>query len=191
LLASPPSPVRSELGARRPLWPRAQSKSARALAPPLGARSSELARVCSERVCSCPLGAQSISAQSSRTFALPRRHACVHSSAAPSCLRPLIRAAPALACSRRLCRAAARARIHSYHVRLVGVSVNGARVVAVTPPMFARPADGSGDCVVDTLSRLGMKTDGIFPVPSRSVFYIFSSVFVFARSRFRICGSKK
>jgi hypothetical protein len=38
---------------------------------------------------------------------------------------------------------------------------------------------------------LGMKTDGIFPVPSRSVFYIFPSVSVFARSRFRICGSRK
>jgi hypothetical protein len=37
----------------------------------------------------------------------------------------------------------------------------------------------------------GMKTDGIFSVPFRSVFYIFPSVFVFARSRFRICGSRK
>jgi hypothetical protein len=40
-------------------------------------------------------------------------------------------------------------------------------------------------------AKLGMKTDGIFPVPSRSVFYIFLSVSIFARSRFRICGSRK
>jgi hypothetical protein len=39
--------------------------------------------------------------------------------------------------------------------------------------------------------HIGMKMDGIFVVPSRSVFYIFPSVFVFARSRFRICGSRK
>jgi hypothetical protein len=39
--------------------------------------------------------------------------------------------------------------------------------------------------------HLGMKTNGIFPVQSRSVFYIFPSVSVFARSRFRICRSRK
>jgi hypothetical protein len=40
-------------------------------------------------------------------------------------------------------------------------------------------------------AQVGMKTDVIFSVPSRSVFYIFPSVSVFARSRFRICGSRK
>jgi hypothetical protein len=39
--------------------------------------------------------------------------------------------------------------------------------------------------------KVGMKTDGIFLVPSRSVFYISLVVSVFARSRFRICGSRK
>jgi hypothetical protein len=38
---------------------------------------------------------------------------------------------------------------------------------------------------------VGMKTDGIFSVPSCSVFYIFPSVFVFTRFCFRICGSRK
>jgi hypothetical protein len=36
-----------------------------------------------------------------------------------------------------------------------------------------------------------MKTDGIFPVPPRSIFYIFPSVSVFARSRFRICHYRR
>jgi hypothetical protein len=37
----------------------------------------------------------------------------------------------------------------------------------------------------------GLKTDGIFSLPFRFVYYIFLSVFVFMRSCFRIYRSKK
>ena len=39
-------------------------------------------------------------------------------------------------------------------------------------------------------SRLGLKTDGNIPVPTRSVFYFCPSVSVFVGSRFRIYGSR-
>jgi hypothetical protein len=50
---------------------------------------------------------------------------------------------------------------------------------------------GPKDPLLEVLVEVGMKTDRIFPVLSRSVFYIFPSVSVFVRSRFRICGSRK
>ncbi|XP_066380849.1 protein NRT1/ PTR FAMILY 5.3-like [Miscanthus floridulus] len=96
------------------------------------ARSSELARVCSERV---------------------RSELARVSFAAPPCLHPLASALLLVHASTRSLvlilpprDAAGEA---AYHVCLIGVSVKGAMVVAVTPPMFARRADGSGGCVVD------------------------------------------